>query len=654
MLVVLYHLWPGALRGGFVGVDVFFVISGFLITGHLLRDAERKGTISLVQFWTRRAFRLLPASLLVIALTMIAALIWVGEDQWNRYAQQALGSGFYVQNWVLSATSTDYLSSSEPPTAFQHFWSLSIEEQFYLVLPVVLVAVLAVAAAKWRTWFLVALSGITAASLCWSIYLTATNADAAYFVTTTRAWEFGLGALVAFARPHHLGRMHPALAWVGVAAITVSALTYSADTAFPGYAAVLPTAGAALALAVTRHERLFTSIAEWRPVQVIGDASYSIYLWHWPIFVIAPYALGRDLGLFPRVVILAASLVLGYLSLRFVEAPFRARGTARWKTPSGAAVAVGMTAVLVVSCSSLALVQQRSASSEEELRQAMDRIPSDSSAESCFGAPALGREDCPKPTALTPSLSLLRKDDGNRAACWASQGDATFKRCIVSNPPKPVQRVIAIGDSHNNSLIPAYEKAARTLNWKFEVAGKAGCYPSTTRIAVVDRDVRACETWRKKAMAQVAADPSIDTVIVTRRDAPVASTDASSRATTERGLRGAWSKFTAAGKKVVVVQDVPPADQGVLDCVSNEGVDAAQKCSMTRRAAFPDDATLRGAAQGQKGVKYLSVEDLYCLQDRCPSVIGSVPVFFNPGHVSKTFAATLGPALAEKLRASTR
>ncbi|YAL82935.1 acyltransferase family protein [Dermacoccaceae bacterium W4C1] len=649
LLVVGYHLWPGRITGGFIGVDIFFVISGFLITDHLLRDAGKKGRISLTQFWTRRAFRLLPASLLVIVLTGIATVIWVGEEQWRTYFKQALGSGFYVQNWVLSSSATDYLGSSEPPTAFQHFWSLSVEEQFYIFLPLILVLTLWATRgrANWRNLFFVVVATITGASLLWSIYLTATNAAAAYFVTTTRAWEFGLGSLLAFAGAARLQKVPPVFGWIGVGAIVLAGFTYTGTSpAFPGYAALLPTLGAVLALATARHDRVFDAVANWRPIQIVGDASYSIYLWHWPIVVIAPYALGHELGFVGRTVILVVSLALGYASMRWVETPLRAHGFARWRTPSGAAVASGMVGVLVVGLGGFALVGQREASAREQLNEAL------SGANPCVGAPALGRSDCPAPTALTPSPALMAKDDGNRGACWSSQGVAEVKRCTLGKESGTSVHAYAVGDSHNNALIPAYEKAAQRLGWQIDVSGKAGCYATSYDVPVVDRDVAACRTWRKNVVDDIVKDDKVGVVIVTRNEAGDEDLSASERTDTVNGLRSTWKRFTDAGKHVIVIQDVPTVEQKTIDCVSQEGLAAATRCEIPQKTAYPEFSAMRTAAQGMDNVSYVSTEDEFCLDDSCPPVIGGVPVFANPGHVTKTFSSTLGPELGLKLQAA--
>jgi len=283
-----------AQPGGFAGVDVFFAISGFLITSLLLREAERDGRVSLSGFWARRARRILPAALLTILAGAIATIVLVPLTQWQQFLGEMRASTAYVQNWQLAGDAVDYLASANAPSPVQHYWSLSIEEQFYLVWPV-LIAVALVAtrgrqAAPRRRLVALVLATATALSLLYSMLDTAADPAAAYFVTPTRAWELGAGALLALAGP--FGRSptfaRAVLSWLGLAAIVVAALTYSGATPFPGYAALLPVLGA---LAVIRAGapawRLApTRLMAFAPVQRLGDISYSVYLCHWPLIIL--------------------------------------------------------------------------------------------------------------------------------------------------------------------------------------------------------------------------------------------------------------------------------------------------------------------------------------------------------------------------------
>jgi peptidoglycan/LPS O-acetylase OafA/YrhL len=235
-LVLVYHLWPAVLPGGFVGVDVFFAISGFLITSLLLREAERTGRVSLRAFWARRARRILPAALLTVLVCALATVAFVPLTHWDQFFAEMRASTAYVQNWQLAGDAVDYLAAANAPSPVQHYWSLSIEEQFYLLWPVLIAAALAVTrrrpARVRRAVVAAALAGATALSLFYSMAHTAADPAAAYFVTPTRAWELGAGALLALVAPfdRSSAALRSLLSWVGIAAIAVAALTYTAAT----------------------------------------------------------------------------------------------------------------------------------------------------------------------------------------------------------------------------------------------------------------------------------------------------------------------------------------------------------------------------------------------------------------------------------------
>ena len=288
-LVVVYHFWPERVTGGFVGVDVFFVISGFLITSHLLSRPPRDWA-GLAGFWGRRIRRLLPASFLVLAATLAATLLIAPRTMWEATATQTAAAALYVENWLLAGQAVDYLAIDNVPTPVQHFWSLSIEEQFYLAWPVLILIAYWVASRLVRVrvkTLVVGLFGvIVGLSLAASVLYTAGDPAAAYFVTWTRVWELGVGGLAAcvFVRVSRLlgdrDGLRSLLAYAGLAMVLASALLFDAATPFPGVAALIPVAGTALVLlaAVQRSPLSPLPVMALRPVQAIGDWSYSIYL----------------------------------------------------------------------------------------------------------------------------------------------------------------------------------------------------------------------------------------------------------------------------------------------------------------------------------------------------------------------------------------
>ena len=328
-VVVIYHFWPKALPGGFIGVDVFFVISGFLITSHLLSKPPRTMR-DIGQFWMRRVKRLLPASFLVILAGLVGVWLLAPETLWQDWGIQALASTFYFQNWFLASSKVDYLAEADAPSPFQHFWSLSTEEQFYLVWPI-LIGLLVLLAVKWgKKSQPVALAGIAvifAVSLGYSVYATATDPGTAYFSTFTRGWEFAAGALVAaFGANAHAaksGKLSSLAAWVGLGAIIASALTFNGEMPFPGAVALLPVLGTALLLlAHATHRSSPQLLLGNKVVRFLGDNSYAIYLWHWPFLILAPYAV-EDFGIAAQLATLALTIVLAVLTQILVETKFR-------------------------------------------------------------------------------------------------------------------------------------------------------------------------------------------------------------------------------------------------------------------------------------------------------------------------------------------
>lgn len=332
LMVVIYHSWPGAVGGGYVGVDVFLAVSGFVITAHLVREVEANGRIRVVNFWVRRARRLLPAALLVLVVSAVGAMIFVPRILWHQFLLEIGASALYVQNWLLAANSVDYSAARSNVPPQQHLWSLSIEEQSYLLWPLLIIVAALVfrkaAVNVVRKSITVVVGVTTVASLAYCIWLTASESSVAYFVTPARAWEFGAGALLALFAANPIRErlaIRAGASWLGFALIAFAAFFYNGATPFPGVAVVVPVVGALLVIWAGAPEVSWapTAIMSLRPVQFLGNISYSTYLWHFSLLIIAGYALGPQFGPARKFLLIIVTLFLGALTTRFIEDPVR-------------------------------------------------------------------------------------------------------------------------------------------------------------------------------------------------------------------------------------------------------------------------------------------------------------------------------------------
>jgi len=664
MSVMLYHLWPNRLTGGFVGVDVFFVISGYLITSHLVRERAKTGRIALGRFWARRASRLLPASLLVLALVGLATLVWVPSALWPQFFGDLTASALYVQNWHLLLGSVDYLAADNLASPVQHFWTLSAEEQFYVLLPLLLVASLWVfRRLPWRGVMLGSIAVATVASFVFSVAQMQSAPSAAYFSTFTRAWEFGAGALLAFA-PAVTSRVRGnIIAGVGVALILASVVTYSGATPFPGATALLPVAGTALAI-WGGAPSLLANVGRFTPIAMLGRVSYAVYLWHWAFIVLLPFATGIPLTTVHKVLIGLGSIALAWLSTRYVEdivrtspkllAGRRPRTIAVWS-------AAGMACVLVLSIGSVQLLQASERRTAEIAANLVNEQPE------CFGAEAIDPElaPCDNPDLeglpLVPTLSDIESDDGNRPDCWAGPDDPEFHVCSFG-PENASRHLLAIGDSHNNAMIPAYEAAAKELGWRIDVAGHAGCYWTEEKLELATAEqTEACTAWRQAADNYVASADHVDAIIIANRVTPKNDLDASSTADTRDEvladasaaseslpLAEAWAKRPNKDVPIIALRDNPSFEESPVTCVSEDPDTAAERCVRDE-----DEALLRDPKEDavlvDSDAQLIDLTRYYCSDGECPAVIGGVVVYRDGHHLTATYASTLGPYLAAEL-----
>lgn len=663
LAVVLYHLWPNHLPGGFVGVDVFFVVSGYLITGHLLRELAAAGRIRLAAFWARRAKRLLPGAFLAIVATGVAVLVWVPWSLWGQYGRELIAATVYVQNWQLAADAVDYLAQGNQPSPFQHFWSLSVEEQFYIALPVLLVASVYGVRRFRRRWSAVTVTRVllglvVVASLVWCVVETRTSPGVAYFSTATRAWEFALGGLastIALPVPRTtVARLVRVVgAWAGALGLVVALFVITPAVPFPGTAATLPVVSAALVVLFGAHSGM-QSIGRFRPVAFTGRISYAVYLWHWPAIVILPIALHHALTTKDKLAIVVAAFVVASASTLLVEEPLRFARWARRIRPRRVAVLGVLASVVVVALGAGTLTGaqvQQAAATDFAKRLAAADVP-------CYGAAALIGTDTP---CTNPRLADVRVPYGrntNRDECWSSGEDSALHVCTIGPRTGATKHLLAIGDSHSNALIPAYERIARERNWRIDLAGHSGCYlttaPQTNVSAAV---IAACEQWKKEAFAYVRSHADVDALVVTHStgNTPVVPPPGESlEDATVRGMAEAWRQVTGLGLPVIAIRDNPIAvDPDVASCI------AAMQGPTTGACDTPRDQGLRfdGSEQAMAGIpdtRYVDLTDLYCTATTCPEVVGGVVVHRDQTHLTDHFAATLAPYLGRDLASALR
>ena len=628
--VVIFHFGVEALSGGFVGVDVFFVISGYLISGLLLDELERTGSIDLWRFYGRRARRLLPVSLLVAAATLIVALFLLAPSEQMFAAKGALASSLYVSNFWFMTLLADYFAPESALNPFLHTWSLSVEEQFYMVWPALLLAVWRYRA-KVRT-MAIAMTVLTVLSFALCLWLSYRKQSWAFYASPARAWEFGLGALAAL-KPvtdwARRSRIASSLGWLGIAVLCATFVLLNEYTRFPGWIAIVPAFATVAVLVSGASEQRGgpSGFLELPLVQWLGKHSYSIYLWHWPIIVYAT-ALGIDDPVARFTICSVITLICSAAGFRLLEHPVRA---STWLAARPArSIALG---------ASLSIAGCAVALSTAQAARNFSAVPSQ--------------------TALTQWTQEMPVASGSGQNCLIGFTEVEPVKCKFG-ARNPTRTMVLFGDSHADQWSTPLAHLASEQGWGLVTLLKASC--TVADIATYSPRLRRawpeCSEWRARAIDEIRRLKP-DLVIVSQFSSGYIRGRWSARgeyaATYEEwsdGLRRSLTEFREADIPVLLLRDTPSPGKNVSSCVARSrwrGTPETE-CDTPRPDAIdPIVSQLESDLAGSLGVQFGDLSGAFCSDQVCPSMQSGLLVYRDANHMTAAFAARQVPALRNLL-----
>ena len=626
LAVVLYHAHCPGLTGGFIGVDIFFVLSGYLICGLLSRELAATGRIDLARFLLKRARRLMPnAALVLIAVLFATALLQPGYT-FPVVARGVTAAALSFANLHFAARDVDYFADDAHPSPVLHFWSLSVEEQFYLAWPLLLVVL------AWSTRRNTARHAISLLGGIWTLSFMAAmiavrfDQPLAFYHTELRAWQLATGGLVSALAPQ-LERVPAhwriAMGWLGLTSLVIDMLKFDQTLAYPGLWALLPTLSTAAVLATPAASASPSSLLSLAPLRWIGDRSYSLYLWHWPALVLMPALLPRSDLAVPAALVLAA--LAAAIAYQFVEMPIRRMrfGLApRWPGFAMAAACIGV--VLIGS--------------------------------NLLSKPLWHRDQTTVRLERAVKLAALDKGRNVVAGCHRTFAETDQPLCAFGDTAA-TRTAVLLGDSHASQWFEALDKVAKANGWRLLAWSKSACPIAEVQVwnRLLHSRYSACETWRKSVLARLISIERPQKVFLASF---VEFADAVLQPTTgalmpheagvslwRDGFAAIIQQFQSADIEPIVIADTPQAELQFADCLA---MGRGPACDRPRAAALPKDrpdveaATLTGA-------KVLDLTDRLCGPEICPAMLNGQIVYRDRHHLTARFAASLSDAFERYL-----
>lgn len=664
LAVVLYHAGITQLHGGFIGVDVFFVISGFLITSQLLAEVATTGTVRLRNFWARRARRLLPAVATLLAVTSVVVIaVWPALRRANTLMDIAVAA-LYGANWRFISTNVEY-GATAGRSPVLHLWSLGVEEQFYLVWPLLVLACAWLARRRWSFTkaLTISVGTVWVVSFAFSWMISQFDAVFAYFSLPTRAWQLASGALLALAVTQ-LGRvpvlLRVMLGWAGLAGIAVAVLTLveGAGTPYPGTAALLPTMAAMAVIASgLGGVAAFGPVAllRWAPLQVMGRLSYGWYLWHWPFVVLAPAVLNRPVSISENIALSLAALGVAWVSFRVVENPIR-HSKALALRPKASLVLGAALTVLPALVAVVLISKAAPGAVTHTVQAARADAPVVQARPTPQPGPTTGQRE--QHVQLSPLQASSDKGLVNSHCQVGRTAIVPADHCTFAARAS-ANRVLLVGDSHASHWFPALEQVAKNENLALTAWTKSWCQFTDVPLLLDGQPYTACQQWRLQVLSRIQADPpslvlvsGVDVLSNNRAYSSIEVADP----VTGQAIRGqqaqqVWSQgfermltqVRATGAQVVVIADTPVMSHLVPSCLAE--TQAVDSCSTARERALPTGQDARVARS--LGVPVWDFTDRLCGPRTCSAVVNDLIVWWDRQHMTASFAATLAPQMQQ-------
>ncbi|MEU4451152.1 acyltransferase family protein [Nocardioides sp. NPDC023903] len=676
-LVVAFHLFGNGRVSG--GIDVFLVISGFLATRSLVGRAER-GRVKLGEHYGRTFARLAAPALIVLAATAALMVVFIPQTLWTQTTRELIAAATYTLNWELIASQLSYGAAGPSSTPVQHFWSLAVQGQFFLLWPLVVVGlalvlrVVARGRLRGRLSLARVLFVLTAAafavSFAYAIKVSGSDQAAAYFNSITRFWEIAAGALAALAlrRLSLPEKIKPYAAWTGLALVVTCGFVMDGADHFPGPLALWPVAGALLVMVgSTPSSRGPRRLLETRPLRFVADISYELYLWHWPLLIAWLYYTGGErLTVASAAGVLVVSTLLAWATNRLVTRQVQTYVI----RPGGPRALVATLAALVVAVgagwSGLAAIDY---SEDRAIAAAARLATADPFTTECLGAASLAVRSaggsCRNPDLrgeLIPAVAAIGADDDNRGQCWSfEERPVRFNACPNGSVEGYQKRLLMVGDSHAVAPVGALDLIGKQRNWRIDVAARAACHWNTRPLGQNIADNRpACADWNRQLEAYLRApeQQDLDAIIVTHsaRKTTQPLGGETPYESTVNGLVEAWSHRPSKEVPVIALVDNPMFEpdnaaylRTTLGCIQRHSPETAgQACARPRTDVLVKDPH-RDAVARDPNAHLVDLTHLFCGDEVCPAVIGNVIVYRDGNHITSRYARTLAPYLSREL-----